>query len=298
MKLILVSDLHLMGRTPVSRTDDFPETQANKISQVDNLSHKYSNCPVLQAGDFFDSYNPSFRLMNRYINMLGYPSNWYAVLGQHDMYMWSLDSIDRTALGVLEAADCISILRSEVALDYGVKVYGCSWGQEIPKIRGANEFNILVIHKNIGDKALFPGHDLVNPRRFLNKHKFDLILCGDYHFPFEYTNGDRTILNTGVICRKSIAEKDIHPSVILYDTEIRKYEWIELKHERDPFTNKEKVKKESMIGNIDLSDFLGNIDATEPTKISFKDNVMKALEVKGIKKEVKQKAIDILNMEE
>jgi exonuclease SbcD len=300
MKLVLVSDLHLMGRSPISRTDDFPETQYNKVKQIKDIAKKRMAYFVLQAGDFFDSYNPSYRLINKYIDLLE-DSNWYSILGQHDMYMWNKDSIDRTALGVLETAGCLKILRDSYDNKWKdnidtVKLYGCSWGQEIPKIDADRKINILVIHKNIGDKPLFHGHDLTHPRRFLNKHKFDLILCGDYHFPFEYSSGDRLIINTGTISRKSTTEKVIKPSVVLYDTETRKHEWVVLKHEPDPFISK--TSEEKVSGSIDMTDFFSEITSAESAKISFRDNVMKVLNEKTIDEQVKQKAVDILNMED
>jgi len=295
MKLLLVGDLHLTGRTPISRTDDFPETQYKKMNQIVDIAggDKY----ILQAGDFFDSYSPSFRVINRYIQLLNSPSLYcFCVMGQHDLYLWSLTGIERTALSILESSNCVDIIRDCYTLDrdHVCKIYGCSWGQEIPKIRDANKFNILVIHKNIGDKPLFHGHDLEHPRRFLNKYGFDLILCGDYHFPFEYSNENRLIINTGTISRKSITEKDIKPSVVLYDTETRKHEWIELKHDSNPFVNREREHK--VEGTLDMSDFFFQINSeSDITKISFRDNVMRALEAKEVKKEVKEKAIAILN---
>ena len=93
MKLILTGDLHLTGRNPISRTDDLPSVQENKINQIESLREEYGAEWILQPGDFFDSFNPSYSVINRYLKILS--DRWKAVLGQHDMYMWNLQSINR-----------------------------------------------------------------------------------------------------------------------------------------------------------------------------------------------------------
>ena len=301
MKLLLVSDLHLTGRTPVSRKDNFPDTQFGKMVEIQSIAQK-NEAIVLQAGDFFDSFNPSYGLVRRYIDLLATGDinccKWSVILGQHDMYMWNLDSVERTPLAVMESAGAVRIIRGEDRCysHENVMLYGCSWGQEIPEPdKEYDGCNVLVIHRNIGDKVLFPGHELINPKRFLKKHEgWDLVLCGDYHFPFEAKFGNALIINTGVISRKSITEKDIEPSVVLYDTDTGGHEWVKLARRDDVFIERGKVTGKTF-DDSNMLEFMSGIQSADASEISFKANVLKVMERDDISKDVKELAVDVLN---
>jgi len=44
---ILISDLHLTDKTPVSRMDDYIEAQKRKLEFLKKLSKENNNCPIL-----------------------------------------------------------------------------------------------------------------------------------------------------------------------------------------------------------------------------------------------------------
>ena len=75
---------------------------------------------------------------------------------------------------------------------------------------------------------LFDGHELTAPRAFLMENpEFDLILCGDYHYPFEATVDGRRLVNTGCMVRRSIFPRDMEhkPKVGIYDTDTKEIEY-------------------------------------------------------------------------
>jgi hypothetical protein len=174
-------------------------------------------------------------------------------------------------------------------------VYGCSWGQDVPEtdVRG-DSINVLVIHGTIGDRPLFPGHKLIDPRTFAKEHQeYDLILCGDYHYPFEYKVGlNTTIVNPGVLCRKSIAEKEITPSVVIYNTLTRDTQWIGLGYEHDVW----KEKRELSDAPVHLSgDLISMIEDQGEITLSFESSVRSALDKADLCSEAKKVVVDILN---
>ncbi len=297
MKLLLTGDLHLTGRTPSSRTDNFPDTQFGKVEQVFKLGKKYEVDYILQPGDFFDSYNPSFSTVKRYIDLFSkyQELDWYCVLGQHDMYHWSLESVDRTPLALMESAGFLNIVRGIQYLHKDISIYGCSWGQAYAEPTNNNsDFNILLIHGTIGDKPLFSGHKIENPKKFLERNEeFDLIVCGDYHFPFEYKIDDRLIINCGVLSRKSIAERNIKPSVVIYDAETREYEWIELDTLENPFIDSPVKSENSSI--LSTSEFVEQIKNAEIVQMDFGEKVMQALRLNVLNKKDTELAKHILN---
>ena len=147
-----------------------------------------------------------------------------AIFGQHDISGHNASTFIRSPLHVLESSRRVTMLGEEPEYLDGngtVAFYGASFGQPIPKPRWEKDFNVLVIHAMIGDKELWPGQELAKPKGFLRKHpNFDLVLCGDYHYPFQQEYQGRWILNAGCLMRKTIGERDqkLIPGVHLFDT--------------------------------------------------------------------------------
>ena len=239
MKLLLLGDAHLRMRSPAGRIDDFFQTQLRKFKQVLSISEEHDCGIVLQVGDFFDSPNPSNVLLSTYIRLL---YDWvganptrliYAVLGQHDMYMGSTN-IDRTALYVVESSGVLSIIGGKWICGGGWRLWGASFGQSVPDfIPNKDTFDILVVHAAIG-YPLFHDHKIQSPREFLDAYsQFDLIVCGDYHYPFIHHSDDRYIINPGALVRLSRSKNDLahKPGVVVFDTDTLEYKQIPLEIE-------------------------------------------------------------------
>jgi DNA repair exonuclease SbcCD nuclease subunit len=72
---------------------------------------------ILHGGDLFDLPTPEFPLVSgcmRILMSVGIPI--YAVAGNHDMYAYSPDTLDRTMLGFLSNLNIISLLQPEERL--------------------------------------------------------------------------------------------------------------------------------------------------------------------------------------
>ncbi len=241
MKILLLSDVHLRTRTPVSRKDDFFQTQMDKLRFVCKTYHEKGCKLFLQAGDLFDSPDPSRYLLSEYIQLLKDQKIMiHTILGQHDVTMHSLKTVKRSATRVLEAAGVVFIVDSGI-LPFGpagnIIIQEASWGKEIPQI-WAEELKdlcrILVCHYPVGDKPLFPGHELTSPRQFLRQHPgYDLVLAGDYHYRFHSKWNGSQILNTGCMVRLTKRQEDLdhQPQLAIYDTETKEVEWIGIPHE-------------------------------------------------------------------
>ena len=55
MRLLLLGDCHFRSSAPARRTDDFFQTQLDKMEQVKKIYVEQRCDAVLQAGDLFDS---------------------------------------------------------------------------------------------------------------------------------------------------------------------------------------------------------------------------------------------------
>lgn len=235
MKLLLVSDLHLRHSRPRSRTDGWPEVVYRKLGAILGIWADHGCDAILQAGDFFDSPSVSLGLVSSVIEQFRYAFSeiprMFCVCGQHDIVMHSLGSVHRSPLRVLEAAGVVEILKGEgepatlATRGECVHIYGASFGQEIPEPEFPNDFMVLVAHVGVGDKPLFPGHEITYPEQFARRHPwFNLILLGDYHYPFVQTvktdYAETLVVNTGCMLRLRAVERDMErvPHVSILDT--------------------------------------------------------------------------------
>jgi DNA repair exonuclease SbcCD nuclease subunit len=203
MKVACLSDLHLVGAQPQCRTDNIVVDQWTKLEYVFDYATEVNCKAVVQAGDLTDSAR-SWSVLPQLINFLSVQQHmrFYGVYGQHDTYMYSETSRDRTNLGVLASGHRAKILSARPVRLGGVRFYGASWGQAIPKPKNRKYKNVLVVHAPIGPEV-YPGHETTSAERFLKKHdRFDLIVCGDVHRAFTAEVNGRHIINTGPLVRK------------------------------------------------------------------------------------------------
>lgn len=224
MKLLLMGDLHIRYKTPAHRKDDFFATQFEKVCNAIRIASEHGCSAILQAGDMWDNPNPPRQAMSLYIDLLRSSAlPFYTIYGQHDMLYRNYDHVDRTPTYLLEKAGAlhtVGIHNSRADLG-NVYLHGLSYDQEQSFAPVAGATNVLIAHASVGDKPLFPGHVLTAPQAFLAQHPWaDLILVGDYHYPFEDTLDGRVCVNAGVVVRKSVAQRDMqhHPRVVIYDT--------------------------------------------------------------------------------
>lgn len=243
MKLGMIGDFHLTSHRPDRRKDDYLETLLGKLRQALDLFSNQGVHWVLQAGDFFDSPTVSNRVKSEVIQLLrSYETlRVLCCYGQHDITGHSAATVPNSPLAVLESAEAVAMLNSnpwdllQLGTD-GIYVYGASFGEDVPTPKDASGTNILVTHRMIGDRPLYPGQPLESPRAFLRQHpEYNIVLCGDYHYPFQDSYEGRLILNVGALARKTITDVDmgLKPSVAIVDTEMMEVEWIPLQVE-DP----------------------------------------------------------------
>lgn len=298
MKLLLISDFHLLFERPVGRLDNSHEAQKRKLKYVFEYAHE-NNCIILQAGDFFDRPR-SWRLLSIYIDFFRF---WvgekgvkvYCVRGQHDMYLYNEETNDRTTLGVLAKMGLVRILGKGEVCDFrsvgkSIYVYGVSYGQEVPD-PDTEGLNILVIHAPILKGKLWAGQQNYDyAPGFLRKHKgYDLILAGDIHQKFIFRVGERIICNTGCVIRKSVDQWEHRPGFFEYDTETMNIQWHEIPHvppeEVMSRVHLEKVEQRNEM----LNKFIGAVQSQEVEMgMSFKENLIDFMEKNKIGRDVKE----------
>lgn len=291
MKIIFLSDLHLSWDSPVARIDkDFVEMQFQKLDFVFDYAQKH-DCVVLQAGDFFETPR-SWHLLSRVFDFLKkyFSVKVFSIFGQHDMYM-RLEDTATTNLGVLEKSNYVKILNKyPVRIQDNVFVYGCSWGQKIPKVK-EDGLNIFVIHATIAEDALWHGQEYMNAEKFLEKNKdFDIILCGDIHRKFLIEKKGRYILNTGPLVRRSADEYNYSHKICfyVYDTNYSKIKEVIIPHKfAKEVLSRNHIEREQEI-EILLEEFISSIKSEGIYDVDLLENLKKFIEENNISENVEK----------
>jgi len=205
--LILTADWHLREDSPVCRTDDIWEAEWNKVAQIVAL-----NLPILHAGDLFNKWNGSPRLISQFILHIlddyGFKQYFKTVYGNHDLPQHNLDLFDKTALHTLEVAGALDV------------VMGGHWGQE-PDEASLNfqGRSILLWHvMTFKGKKPWPGCTDLSAKQILRKYPmYDLIVTGHNHKSFTEEYQGRILVNPGSILRMSADQYKSKPCVYLYN---------------------------------------------------------------------------------
>jgi len=285
VKILVVGDLHLRTRPPKRRREaDFAEVCLGKLRQIVTIVRRRADT-VVQVGDFFDSPDPSKGLIADVIGvMMGEPKPWYVIHGQHDLRYHSQEAASRSALRILEAAGIVRILgagggrRGALA-----RLIGASFGQ-VPPGCPTDGFNILVAHAMVGDRPLWPGHDLTGPEQYARKHPgYNLYCLGDYHYPFSKRVGDAWVINPGAVLRLTADERDRsrRPKVVLFDTDGGEPEdiYLDVTPEAEAFDLEGHAKDaDAREARASFADMAEALKHTGQLGVNFKQNLVVAMD--------------------
>jgi len=286
MNLALISDVHLVFDNPVARQDNLIETQFDKLAFVFETAKRY-NAPIVQAGDLCDKPR-SWGLLPVLIEFWKrHGVDYYAVYGQHDTYMYSEETRDRTNIGILAKAGLITLLRPDCPAILGggkVQIFGANFGQKLGKVM-RNGFTLGVIHASISDRAMYPGHVFSKPSDFIEENSsYDFILCGDIHRMFYMDmpqsfnvegKAGRRILNTGPLLRLEATEYNfIHrPGLAILNTDNGELEWIDIPCvPAEDILSRAHIEKKIAAQNL-LDEFVGSMKEAHPEMEDVGDGV-------------------------
>jgi len=254
MKFIVVGDLHLRTKNPVSRIDDFPETQYQKLKEVFAAAISGGH-HILCPGDVFDTPSPAYSLPTRYgelFRSLG-KCKFVTTPGNHDIYGANLNTLSRSCLGVLHAFRCVELATENPYQIYEkgtekIAIFGTSYMAQEKPVPLPGAFNILLAHNMVlFDKIWKEQDEFEYANEYLEKNKnWDLIVCGHYHYRFKYQYGTRMICNPGALVRVKASKGDLalRPGYFVFDTKSREITLHELETARpigEVFTTKAKT---------------------------------------------------------
>lgn len=279
MKFVCLSDIHLSSDNPEARLDNLVDTQMKKFEFVLKFA-KDHDADILQAGDVF--HRPrSWMLLPMVIDLLKkYKVRFFCVRGQHDDYMYSDETKDRTNLGILSKIGLVTPLGKEpIKISDDVCIYGANFGDNLP-VAKKGSYNIGVIHTSISDEALWPGHNFTPASKFLkSNNSYDFILVGDIHRFFKVNAFDgRILINAGPMLRRESTQYNFthDPSLYLLDTKKHEIERVMIPHDpADKILSRDHIERQQETEGM-LDEFINSIKSGVDTNtcVSFIENLL------------------------
>lgn len=112
MKILYLTDTHIRGTSPRSRLDDFPEALRAKLREVVSLARLHGVAAILHGGDLFDRPDVAPAVARDFLRVLmGAPCPIYGVAGNHDIFGFNPDTVQRTILGLFDEFRLFRLLR-------------------------------------------------------------------------------------------------------------------------------------------------------------------------------------------
>ena len=301
---ILISDLHLTDKTPVSRMDDYIEAQKRKLEFLKKLSKENNNCPILCAGDVFDHWKASPWLCSLAYKYL--PEPFICIPGQHDLPGHSLGEFSKSGLGLLYAVGKARVFQntSVFQTNNGLYVFGVPFGR-------LEDFNPGEIRLPSPGRTILMLHNLVWPDKrpswskytytadeLLDRFKdnFDVILTGDNHQSFVRQKDGSILVNPGSMMRITADQVDHQPKCYLYYTETNTVKPINLPIQEGVISTEHIEQKREKDERI--AAYIERMNQDWEISLSFRRNLEVFFEENNVPKKVREiiwKAMERIN---
>jgi len=238
IRLLWRTDVHCRDHTPSSRTDDWVETVARKLTQVGEIAAKYNVDAVIDGGDFFDDKLPvrtSHRLVSRLARIhRKYPCPTWANVGNHDLRLSRFDNLPENPLETLfstgvfrrlyEKHECVIEKEGVKVRIVGVPYHGPRYDLARFKDieRGDEDWLLCNAHVLASPQGgeMFKNEDILKYDDLADLNPgIDLYCFGHWHKNQGITKvkGDKWVVNVGSLTRGSLTEDNIErePGVVV-----------------------------------------------------------------------------------
>lgn len=131
MKFVFSTDQHCMGINPRSRKDYYPDTILEKMIEVNDIAEEVKAEAQIYGGDLYDRADTAPSVARKVNQVLiDSPCPIYKVLGNHTIFAYNPESLERSMIGVSESAGLFELLDMEkakyhFAYDLVVGITGC-----------------------------------------------------------------------------------------------------------------------------------------------------------------------------
>ncbi len=232
------------------------------------------------AGDIGHKPRWSCRLLEWFISKIDKDIRIFLIPGQHDLINHRLDLWEQSGIGVLHAAEVISL--------YGFDKFPCNiefddfclnafpYGIGIQHIELVNisKPQIAITHEMIiKNQKLWPDQEAPKGNSVLKKFpEFSIIHSGDNHNSFIVEIGKRKLINSGNITRITADQEDFPPRVYLWYAETNDIEAVYLPIEQGVISRTHiEVAKDRENRN---KAFITRVNSMDDLEIDYEDNLV------------------------
>lgn len=218
--MLFTSDIHFSEKAPVSRSAE-EDWYAAMLRPWAALPGWARGLPLVVAGDVFDHWKPSPRLINFAMDIFRMFPLVYAIPGQHDLPQHRYEVRHEAGYGVLCNAGAVVDLTGPLWVDSaGVMLWPFPWGRmPVPPVgRDGSRLDIAVCHRYVWrGRHGYPGapdeYRLGAYRRALAGYSYAIF--GDNHCGFYVPSQGPpvpSVLNCGAFYLRSIADRGFQPA--------------------------------------------------------------------------------------
>lgn len=272
---IFTADWHLRETPPAFRSgENFWGIQWKKVRTISQLQARF-NCPVFHAGDLFHHWKASPFLLSMTIKNL--PAQFFTVYGNHDLPQHNINLAGKSAIGTLEACEALTVLPGN---HFGDKEPQTSIVIEGRKVMVWHVYNSL-------SKPFWANESTWMAKRMAEAFSDqDVILTGDNHTPFVYSESPTLVVNPGPITRQATDMVSIHPRVYLWYAATNTVEAVKLPLNPLPLDTRNIAENRER--NIRMEAFVDKLNKEWEVNVDFQENLKRFYSANKIEPEISQ----------
>lgn len=282
---LFIADLHLSGRRPGSRCDDWAKAQVRMLTKVNQIAGEY-RVPIFVAGDVFDRAKEDPWIVSIAIRYMK-ERTWYAIPGQHDLPAHAQTRLEESSFFTLMKAG--AVYNCELGMSFpGFRLAGFFYGSD-PSSAGsivgsADGLKVAIGHQMVWKDKPYPGAPVSGQIKKVikNYEGFDVLVFGDNHKGFCEVVKGKTVLVPGTAMRRRRDDIDYKPKAwLLYADKTMKP--IALPRKHDQFVEVSVVEKDEK-----LSAYVETLLHEAEVSLSFTHNLKSLLGESGVSKLVRE----------
>lgn len=266
VKVTVVGDMHLHSTGFSSRVDDYPNTALDKLDILRNTMKENESTVLICLGDIFHKPNqPShyvYACLERFMRFKNDGITVFSIVGNHDVNYDRLDTLERSALGIMFLSGAIKplgTLRVERKESPDVIFNGIHWTEDIPDKSNTGNIEIALVHMfyGFGTKDSVEKSDVekLGYRLWINSHDhamYDTVTV-------ETNTGISKIIRPGSFMRASAHNYQISRMVYVDMLDIKDNQGIKIERVELPVKKPEEVFSASVLDKIDTKSINNDI---------------------------------------
>lgn len=232
MKLLFFTDTHIRSSNPRNRIDNFYESTLAKLEEIKQYANDNKFDYVIHGGDLFDRPDSAIKPASEAGMILSsFNMPIYIVTGNHDIFGYNLNTLNRSMLGLLDSFDILKIIPEDGVLLEKDNLKVLLLGKDYSSYLDSDKNNYIVKKSEIkysADIIINIVHGFLIDKPFLKyvphvllgeilETDADITLSGHYHsgYPTQKIEG-KYFSNPGSMVRisNSISEMTRRPKFL------------------------------------------------------------------------------------